>query len=112
MPVSPSLHCQPGQVPYAKREVQRKSAIDMDRGSAAERGYGYRWQKYRKAYLAEHPLCCECWCKGVAKASVIVDHIRDHRGNVMLFWAPDNHQALCVEHHSAKTARTVLNAGV
>lgn len=66
------------------------------RGSAAQRGYGYRWRKLRDMQLAREPLCASCG----APASE-VDHItpkarggRDTRANL---------QSLCKTCHSRKT---------
>lgn len=28
--------------------------------TAAQRGYGYKWQKAREQFLREHPLCLTC----------------------------------------------------
>ena len=30
------------------------------RGTAAQRGYDYQWQKYRKLYLQHNPICLRC----------------------------------------------------
>ena len=32
--------------------------------SASSRGYGSRWQKFRKHFLSAHPLCEECMKQG------------------------------------------------
>lgn len=110
MPKSPSQHRKPGQRSYAEREAERKRGIDADRVSSTQRGYGYRWQQYREVFLREHPLCVECEAQGRVAPATVVDHIRDHRGDQTLFWALDNHRAVCQPHHDAKTADTVLNA--
>jgi 5-methylcytosine-specific restriction endonuclease McrA len=110
MPKAPSQYRKDGQRSYAERERDRKADIDATRGSSAQRGYGYRWQQYRAQFLREHPLCVECEAEGRHVPATVVDHIRDHRGNHVLFWLPQNHRAVCKAHHDAKTARTVLNA--
>jgi 5-methylcytosine-specific restriction protein A len=77
-----------------------------DRPSAAARGYDRRWQRYRLAFLREHPLC-ECEeCKAVGRLlpSSIVDHVIPHRGDMELFWDPGNHQAMSKPCHDRKTA--------
>lgn len=76
-----------------------------DRPNAHARGYGIRWQRYRKAYLARHPLCVECQSEGRTVAATVVDHVIPHRGDMGRFWDPCNHQSLCKQHHDAKTAR-------
>jgi 5-methylcytosine-specific restriction protein A len=79
--------------------------LKYQRGSAASRGYGARWRKYRLAYLAAHPLCVMCAeTKHVTEATV-VDHIQAHKGDEMLFWDPANHQALCKPCHDRHAQR-------
>jgi 5-methylcytosine-specific restriction protein A len=57
----------------------------------------------RADYLRLHPLCVECEKHGRVSAATVPDHIQP-------LWAggPDdleaNGQALCTEHHDAKTA--------
>lgn len=111
MPQAPSQHTRPGQAAYVDRERARKQSIDLHRGTAARRGYGHQWRKYREGYLRSHPLCRPCEAKGRLISATIVDHIRDHRGDMALFWDASNHQPMCKCCHDAKTAITVLNAG-
>ena len=86
---------------------QTRREYDRERGSSRQRGYGYRWQKYTKVYLAGHPLCALCAKKKppVIRAATLVDHIKPHRGDYDLFWDPENHQSACDECHNIKTAR-------
>lgn len=79
-------------------------ADDRRRGTAAQRGYGHRWQKARAAYLKAHPLCRECEAQGLVVPATVVDHIVPHRGDRKLFWDRSNWQPLCKEHHDRKTA--------
>ena len=71
--------------------------------SAAKRGYGRSWQKYREIFLAsKYFLCEDCDKHGVKREASVVHHItavtdRDDP----LFWNPDNHMALCRECHEA-----------
>jgi 5-methylcytosine-specific restriction enzyme A len=74
------------------------------RGSAASRGYGRRWQKARKLFLAEHPLC-QCDDADCQRPATEVHHIRAHRGDDGLFWDETNWQGLTKECHSRLTAR-------
>ena len=62
-----------------------------------------RWRKLRQWYLLSHPICNVKVCTYVAS---VVDHVRDHMGNEQLFFSVDNLQALCFNHHQAKTAAT------
>ena len=83
----------------------RQKQIDADRGTSNQRGYNYRWQKYRRSYLIEHPLCQRCLERGRIVEATVVDHIVPHRGGQELFWDSNNHQALCKKCHDEKTAR-------
>ena len=91
-----------GYCPAHKRASRKRS--DARRGGGTARGYGWRWRKARKAYLAAHPLCVACEAEGRTVAATEVDHIEPHRGDQVLFWRRGNWQALCKSHHSRKTA--------
>jgi 5-methylcytosine-specific restriction enzyme A len=58
-----------------------------------------RWQKFRRAYLAQHPLCVMCEQMGKVEAATVVDHKIPHRGDVVRFWVGP-FQSLCAECHS------------
>ena len=88
-----------------KHRKQQQKHIDMQRGSAASRGYGARWQRVRSLYLAKHPLCAECQRNNRLTAASVVDHIKPHKGDQALFWDESNWQALCKHCHDSKTAR-------
>ena len=66
-----------------------------------ERGYNYRWQKFRELYLKENPLCVFCENEGKIKEANVVDHIKPHKGDMDLFWDKDNMQPLCTFHHQS-----------
>lgn len=68
-----------------------------------ERGYTYRWQQARAAFLRSNPLCVMCQADGVIAAAEVVDHIEPHRGDMARFWDEANWQPLCKRHHDAKT---------
>ena len=78
---------------------------DDRRQSSAQRGYNYRWQKYREGFLRKHALCMDCQKRGRVVASTVVDHIIPHRGDTKLFWDKNNHQALCESCHSSHKQR-------
>ena len=81
--------------------------------SSTQRGYGYRWQKARAAYLAANPLCVYCQRSGRVEAATVVDHIVPHRGNDDLFWRQSNWQPLCASCHSSiKQAEEAKGKGV
>lgn len=75
------------------------------KSTAAERGYDYRWQKYRRIFLRANPLCKMCLDEGKVTPATVVDHINPHRGDMALFWDASNHQALCMHHHSGAKQR-------
>ena len=84
---------------------QRWSRQEASRGSARARGYDSRWEKARKVYLSNNPLCVDCLKEGRFMPAKVVDHIKPHRGNSELFWDKNNWQSLCSSHHNRKTAR-------
>ena len=73
------------------------------RPSAARRGYGARWQHFRKKFLAAHPDCEDC-----GAPATDVDHVPSRRElNRRGVPNPDADQYLharCHPHHSKKTA--------
>ena len=73
--------------------------------TAAQRGYGYKWQKAREQFLRENPLCVVCTAQGVVTVATVVDHITPHRGDQSLFWRRSNWQSLCSTHHSRDKQR-------
>ena len=108
MPMRPKKICNhPGCSTLTDRtycEKHRQTVrrhYDQQRGTPAERGYGYRWRKYREQFLIDHPICEKCWVKPTSD----VDHIIAVNGpDDPLFWEPSNHQARCHSCHSRKTA--------
>jgi 5-methylcytosine-specific restriction protein A len=84
--------------------TQEQKKFELQRCSAATRGYGSRWRAARSAFLRNNPLCVECQKKGILKAATVVDHIVPHKGDQGLFWDQSNWQALCAHCHSRKTA--------
>lgn len=73
--------------------------------TAADRGYGYRWQKARERYLRLHPLCRMCEEAGHVTVATVVDHKVPHRGDQALFWDESNWQPLCKPHHDGEKQR-------
>lgn len=42
-----------------------------------------------------------CQEQGRVVPASVVDHVIPHKGDAMLFWSPDNWQALCKRHHDS-----------
>jgi 5-methylcytosine-specific restriction enzyme A len=79
----------------------------LSRLTAAKRGYGKKWQKYRDRFLIEKMYLCErCLKNGDRREATVVHHIipvtsRDDP----LFWQPENHMALCRTCHEVMHGR-------
>ena len=89
------------KVNYAVHTVIEK------RPSAAKRGYGRRWRKESKLFLAmpENALCATCKKEGRVRASTCVDHIIPVSGSGdPKFWDKTKWQGSCTECHNKKTA--------
>ena len=59
------------------------------------------WRRLRQSQLIKQPLCQICLSLGIVKQANIVDHVKPHRGNEVLFYDGDNLQSLCKEHHDS-----------
>ena len=57
-----------------------------------------QWARISKAQLARQPLCEAC-----GDAATEVDHIKQHKGDLTLFFATSNLQSLCGRCHIQKT---------
>lgn len=88
-----------------KPEVKLISDSWRDGKSSTQRGYGYKWQKYRLSFLRSNPLCSYCMRDGRVTEATVVDHIEPHKGDKTLFWKTENHQSLCAPCHSSVKQR-------
>lgn len=68
------------------------------------------WQTLRKHQLRKEPLCRYCADRGLVKSAGVVDHIKPHRGDEVLFFDEGNLQSLCKSCHDG-TAQVKDNAG-
>lgn len=106
MPKKPRKPC---SHPGCPRLTERKFCAEHealhrgDRESSSQRGYNTRWQKARARYLKKHPLCARCMEQGRVVKATVVDHIKPHRGDPVVFWDESNWQPLCKPCHDAKT---------
>ena len=108
MPMRPNVPCGhpgcPRLVPYGKHYCEQHEAQHRgERPGAGRRGYDRKWQKARLSYLRQHPYCVCCMKEGKMVEATVVDHIRPHRGNHVLFWDKNNWQSLCKPCHDRKT---------
>jgi 5-methylcytosine-specific restriction protein A len=77
---------------------QIRAHQDEQRGTAAERGYDAEWQRLRREYLRQHPLCTQC-----GEIATHVHHIIRVRDGGTNDWS--NLRGLCARHHNAETMR-------
>nr|WP_288358226.1 HNH endonuclease signature motif containing protein [uncultured Pseudomonas sp.] len=98
--LKPRIGNQPARV-----AVMQPDSWRSDKQSSTQRGYGYKWQKAREHHLAANPLCVYCQRQGLVTAASVVDHITPHRGDMAMFWDPENWQSLCTSCHSSVKQR-------
>lgn len=103
MPYRPRTPCRhpgcPALVPYGSAYCDAHKPLHPEAvRSAGSRGYTSKWRRVSKAYLRAHPLCAKC-----GRPATVVDHIRPHRGDKVLFWDKSNWQSLCKPCHDRKT---------
>lgn len=87
----------------AQKEKVKSDSRKRQRKSGNSKLYSHKWRRYRKMFLAEHPLCVHCQEQGRITPATVVDHIKAHKGDHELFWTMTNHQSLCARCHSIKT---------
>jgi 5-methylcytosine-specific restriction protein A len=96
--------CELHQVEPRRYRTKADRAYDERRGSAASRGYDWRWQRLRAVVLAEEPLCRACRAAGRVTAATEVDHIEPIERAPERRLERANLQALCHACHVRKTA--------
>lgn len=114
MPTAPLRLC---LFPRCGVRVPGGYCAQHDRPSAAKRGYGRPWQRYRREWLSAHPFCGDradgwsaehsvCRAEGLETLATHVDHIDPVTGpDDPRFFDPADHQSLCETCHAQKTAR-------
>lgn len=98
MPTRPQRHRPPGARPPGTRPPDTRPC-------AARRGYDAAWQRLRRAFLADHPLCADCDREGVAAPAREAHHLRKVTDRPDLRLDPGNLLALCKRCHNRRTAR-------
>jgi 5-methylcytosine-specific restriction protein A len=95
---------------HARRAQQE---YDKQRGTAAERGYTYRWQKYSQWFLKQpENVFCKLQLPGCTNLSECVDHIDPVNGaDDPKFWDRKNHQSACLHCNSVKGHKKMEGTG-
>ncbi|MCP4703273.1 MAG: HNH endonuclease [candidate division Zixibacteria bacterium] len=83
----------------------KKKQYHRNRNKEWQHLYGSSWQRARKSFLSQYPLCAECLKNGITKVANVVDHRIPHKGNTNLFWNVGNWNSLCYSCHNKKTAK-------
>ena len=108
MPYAPKVLCRGGcGRPVVRGVCEACQAKGVgQRKSSTQRGYDYRWQRARAAFLQSHPLCGDPYMRHPNQVVLAtdVDHRIAHKGDMTLFWDPANWQGLCHDCHSYTTA--------
>ena len=110
MPYKPRPGC---KYPLCSNKAEKGSSycnihreiMATHRLTPSQRGYNYKWKKFREEYLKRNPFCVECIKKGKLTQAKVVDHIIPHKGDERLFWDESNMQALCIRCHNKKTGK-------
>ena len=85
--------------PAEPRETQN------ERARSAAPYHTSRWTKLSRAFRAEHPLCAECYRKGVIRPATCVDHIEPWPICADRFYDRTNLQSLCEDCNNRKGQR-------
>lgn len=96
-----ATYCPAHKAAHQREQAARKRQYETSRPNAAARGYGSKWRKASKGFLAKHRVCGYC----ESAPSTLVDHRIPHRGDMTLFWDRSNWVPSCKTCHDAKTAR-------
>lgn len=88
-----------------KHKPLHKRRYEDNRPSARERGYDRTWEKVRKMYLVEHPLCEDCLERGIYTPAKEVHHIEKVKDRPGKRLDMSNLRALCKVCHNRRTAR-------
>lgn len=91
--------------PLARQGSKPYSQAKRKRATASQRGYGARWRRVRAEHLKSESLCRACKARSLYVPADVVDHVIPHRGDMKLFWDPDNLQSLCAHCHNSEKQR-------
>jgi 5-methylcytosine-specific restriction protein A len=87
---------------YLVKELNKQK--EKLRKSARERGYDSTWEKLRKIFLRENPLCQDCLDAGKLTPANEVHHIKKVKEHPELRLVKTNLRALCKACHNRRTA--------
>lgn len=100
-----SGYCDEHRQTAIDKQNERRAQHDKYRGSARERGYDKTWERLRKMYLREHPLCEDCLEEEKIEPATEVHHKQKVKDHPELRLVKSNLRALSKECHSKRTAR-------
>lgn len=91
----------------ARTDKARALALTAEAFAAGElpmhQLYNSRWEKLRRAHLAQFPNCVYCYLHHrLINDAQVVDHIVPHNRNLVLYYSPDNLQSLCFDCHNGR----------
>ncbi len=85
---------------YKGRCLQhQRPAFERPKASATRRGYGSEWQRTRRGYLAEHPICEQCGLEAATEVHHIIPKAQGGGDD------EDNLLAMCERCHRTITGR-------
>ena len=102
-PKTPCRHPGCGKLTDSRYCDDHRRETERRRNAVKNKLYNRQWERARRQFLLEHPLCVTCERNGIVTAANEVDHIVPHRGDRVLFWDQSNLQSLCRSCHSRKT---------
>lgn len=66
---------------------------------------GARWRALRAAQLAREPLCKPCLAVGRVTPATVANHRTPHKGDLLLFFDPENLESACAPCHDGPIQR-------
>lgn len=99
------LRSNPSMLKDSKQAITATASWRSGKQSSSARGYTYEWQQARAEWLTMNPLCVMCARRNLVTQATVVDHIKPHQGDMILFWDRTNWQSLCVHCHNALKQR-------
>jgi len=103
----------------AKERAERRAIVRREQDAARRSRDKYRhlyglaaWKSLRIWKLNLNPMCEAKEKDGSAcrEGAYTVHHVKDHKGNLELFFDRKNLESLCKRHHDAETMRRVNEA--